>query len=143
MIVKRNLSGIYFRSKNNGMWDNIVFEDLNPEEQDRVMENRNIQWLKSLIEKLFETYSNIVQYILSSNFPDISNDELNQISNALIVIKTDTDEILNECIKVDLNDKKLTANVENSLKRIAKTTADMLNKVSNRFDIYAGTPDNS
>lgn len=50
MKTRRNLSGIYFRSKNEetGRYDNVVFEDLTREEQDKMMEGREVQWLKSL-----------------------------------------------------------------------------------------------
>lgn len=42
MKLKRNLSGIYFRSKeNNGHWGNRCFEDLSEEDQKKYMENRS------------------------------------------------------------------------------------------------------
>jgi hypothetical protein len=51
-MIKRCLSGLYFRSKVNGKWDNVTFEDLSEEEQRRVMENRSEEWLKSLAIQL-------------------------------------------------------------------------------------------
>ena len=61
MKVKRNLSGIYFRSKNNDTrkFDNVVFEDLTEDEQDSVMNNRDIEWLKSLSKQLANTINNL------------------------------------------------------------------------------------
>lgn len=57
----RNLSGIYFRSKNEetGKYDNVVFEDLTEQEQDRVMDGRDIEWLKSLAKILANTINTI------------------------------------------------------------------------------------
>jgi hypothetical protein len=61
MKTKRNLSGIYFRSKIEvtGKFDNVVFEDLAEEEQDIVMKDRSIEWLKSLAKKLANTLNDI------------------------------------------------------------------------------------
>jgi SMC interacting uncharacterized protein involved in chromosome segregation len=130
MKVRRNLSGIYFRSKNEKTeeWTNVVFEDLSLEEQDRVMKNREIQWLKSLIDKLFETYSGIIKYILDSEFEDVSDEELNKLSNSLLMVKNEIDKLDDDI---------------NTLKRVAKHIANKLNNISSQFDIYAGTPDNS
>ena len=43
MKTRRNLSGIYFRSKNEetGKYENVVFEDLSDEEQDEMMNGRS------------------------------------------------------------------------------------------------------
>ena len=61
MKEKRNLSGIYFRSKNEetGKYDNVVFEDLSEEEQNRVMDGRGEEWLKSLAKQLGNTLNDI------------------------------------------------------------------------------------
>ena len=61
MKERRNLSGIYFRSKNEttGKYDNVVFEDLTEEEQDKMMEGRGEEWLKSLAKQLSNTLNNI------------------------------------------------------------------------------------
>lgn len=54
-MSNRNLSGIYFRQKNDeGGFDNVCFEELRPEEQQRVMEGRSEEWLKSLAVQLGE-----------------------------------------------------------------------------------------
>lgn len=61
MKERRNLSGIYFRSKNvlTEKYDNVVFEDLTEEEQDKMMEGRGEEWLKSLAKQLANTLNNI------------------------------------------------------------------------------------
>ena len=61
MKVKRNLSGIYFRSLNEetGKWEAIVFEDLSEEEQDRYMEGRSEEWIKNLAKQLANTINEI------------------------------------------------------------------------------------
>jgi hypothetical protein len=58
----RNLSGIYFRSKIEDKWTNIVFEDLSESEQDRVMDGREIEWLKSLAKQLAKTINEIGEF---------------------------------------------------------------------------------
>lgn len=61
MKTKRNLSGIYFRVKNEetGKFENVVFEDLSEEQQDEVMNGRSEEWLKSLAKGLANTLNNI------------------------------------------------------------------------------------
>jgi hypothetical protein len=56
-MVKRGLSGIYFRAKNEetGKFENIVFEDLSEEQQDEMMNGRSEEWLKSLAKQLAST----------------------------------------------------------------------------------------
>ena len=58
-MKKRNLSGIYFRTKVDGKWDNVVFEDLPEAEQDRVMMNNSKKCLKSLAKILAQTLRKI------------------------------------------------------------------------------------
>ena len=61
MKVKRELSGIYFRSKNEetGKWDNICFEDMSIEEQDKQMKEKDEEWLRSLAKQLSNTLNHI------------------------------------------------------------------------------------
>jgi hypothetical protein len=61
MKTRRNLSGIYFRSKNEetGKYENVVFEDLSDEEQDEMMNGRSEEWLKSLAKQLSNTINSI------------------------------------------------------------------------------------
>jgi len=58
---RRKLSGIYFRTLNEDTkkYANVVFEDLSEEEQDRVMNGRSEEWLKSLAKQLANTLNKI------------------------------------------------------------------------------------
>ncbi len=57
MSTKRNLSGVYFRSKNKdtGEYDNIVFEELSGEEQVKTMQNNTPEWTQNLCLILAKT----------------------------------------------------------------------------------------
>ena len=46
--MQRNLDGVYFRVKRDDNFLNICFSDLTKEERDKVMKNRDIEWIKSL-----------------------------------------------------------------------------------------------
>ncbi len=61
MKIERNLSGIYFRQKNEatGKYENIVFEDLEESDQDRVISGKSAEWLISLAKGLAKTINNI------------------------------------------------------------------------------------
>lgn len=63
MKNKRNLSGVYFRSKNEetGKFDNVVFEDLTEQEQDQQMNGRSEEWLKSLAKILANTLNDVCE----------------------------------------------------------------------------------
>lgn len=52
MIEKRNLSGIYFREKRGEKWDNVCFEDLTEESQDRILADKNPEFVKNLAKML-------------------------------------------------------------------------------------------
>lgn len=54
-INKRSLSGIFFMLQTDDGREPVVFEDLPESEQDRQMENRSIEWLKSLAKQLTKT----------------------------------------------------------------------------------------
>lgn len=58
---QRNLSGIYFRFKNEktGEFENRTFEDLPEDKQDEMMKDRNTAWLRSLAKQLANTLRNI------------------------------------------------------------------------------------
>lgn len=64
MKVKRNLSGVYFRSKNEetGKFDNVVFEDLSEEAQYEVMKERSVEWLRNMIKILADTINEIGEH---------------------------------------------------------------------------------
>jgi len=60
MKTKRSLSGIYFRHKNeDDKWDNVCFEDLPEWRQDEYLNDRSLEWLKSLAKQLAVTLSEI------------------------------------------------------------------------------------
>lgn len=67
---KRNLDGVYFRVERDGKWDNVCFSDLTKEERNKVMEGRNIEWLKQLCNYLGD-----VIYSLGEGF-DIFGEEV-------------------------------------------------------------------
>lgn len=50
--MDRNLDGIYFRVQRDGKWENACFSDLTQEEMERVMKNRDVDWLKSMCIQL-------------------------------------------------------------------------------------------
>ena len=49
--MNRNLDGIYFRVKRDN-WENICFSDLNVEEMQEIMKDKDIVWLKSICTEL-------------------------------------------------------------------------------------------
>lgn len=57
---KRNLSGIYFKVKNEeGKYENVVFEDLLEHQQREQMNVRSEEWLKSLAIRLANTINEL------------------------------------------------------------------------------------
>lgn len=58
-MQKRNLDGVYFRVERDGKWDNVCFSDMTKEERNRVMENRDSEWLKSMCQILADTIADI------------------------------------------------------------------------------------
>ena len=59
MKMDRNLDGIYFRVQRDGKWENACFSDLTQEEMEKVMENRDVDWLKSMCIQLGKTIHRI------------------------------------------------------------------------------------
>lgn len=57
--MNRNLDGVYFRIERDGKWDNVCFSDLTSEEMDKVLEDRSVNWLRSLCKVLGETIKDI------------------------------------------------------------------------------------
>ena len=53
--MNRNLSGIYFREKQNGKWDNVCFEDCSEEKQDKILSGKSPEFIKSLAKMLGKT----------------------------------------------------------------------------------------
>lgn len=59
MNEKRNLSGIYFRSKRGDKWDNVCFEDLPEAEQDKILEEKQPEFIKGLAKQLAKSLRKI------------------------------------------------------------------------------------
>lgn len=61
MIKKRNLSGVYFRSRDPATekFDNVCFEDLSESEQLNILNSKNIEWVKSLTMILAKTLRDV------------------------------------------------------------------------------------
>lgn len=57
--MNRNLDGIYFRVKRDEKWDNVCFSDMTEDEMEDVMNNRDIDWLKSMCVQLGKTIRRI------------------------------------------------------------------------------------
>lgn len=51
----RNLSGIFFREQIDGHWENVCFEELGKESQDRILSEKNPEFVKNLAKMLSET----------------------------------------------------------------------------------------
>ncbi len=49
---KRNLDGMFFRTKRGKKWENICFTDLTKEEQERVLEEKNVEWCRIMAMEL-------------------------------------------------------------------------------------------
>lgn len=58
-MEKRNLDGVYFRVERDGKWDNVCFSDMTKEERNKVMENKDSEWLKSMCQLLANTIVDI------------------------------------------------------------------------------------
>lgn len=58
-MQKRNLDGVYFRVERDGKWENVCFSDMTKEERNKVMENRDSEWLKSMCQILADTIADI------------------------------------------------------------------------------------
>lgn len=61
MKEKRNLTGCYFRSFNNETqsWENRCFEDLNEEEQNKILSEKSPEFIKGLVKILSNTLNDI------------------------------------------------------------------------------------
>ena len=57
--MDRNLDGIYFRIQRGGECENVCFSDLSQEEMEIVMENKDIDWIKSMCIQLGKTIRRI------------------------------------------------------------------------------------
>lgn len=53
--MNRNLDGAFFRVKRDGSWDNVCFSDLTEDEMNEQLQNRDVEWLKSMCKILGTT----------------------------------------------------------------------------------------
>ena len=57
--MNRNLDGVYFRVKRDDTWQSICFSDLSDNEMEEVMQDRPVEWLKSMCKILGHTIRDI------------------------------------------------------------------------------------
>ena len=57
--MDRNLDGVYFRVQREDHFENVCFSDLTEEEQDKMLEGRNEEWLKNMCKILAKTIKDI------------------------------------------------------------------------------------
>ena len=57
--MNRNLDGVYFRINRDDTWQNICFSDLSDNEMEEVMQDRSVEWLKSMCKILGHTIRDI------------------------------------------------------------------------------------
>lgn len=58
-MEQRNLSGMYFRIKRNDRWLNICFEDLTDEEQNELLETKNLEFTRGIAIGMAKTLRKI------------------------------------------------------------------------------------
>ena len=58
-MIQRNLDGVYFRMERDGKWTNVCFSDLTEEEMDKVMKDKEGEWLKRLCKHLARALKSI------------------------------------------------------------------------------------
>ena len=61
MKIKKGLSGIYFKYKNPEIkkWENRCFEDMETDEQEKILKDRNKEWMIQLCIQLSNTINEI------------------------------------------------------------------------------------
>jgi len=59
MKKTRDLSGIFFREKVDGSWENICFEELPEESQDRILAEKSPEFVKNLAKMLAKTLAEV------------------------------------------------------------------------------------
>ena len=57
--MKRNLDGVYFRVRRDGKYENVCFSDLTRKEQEQMLEDRDVEWLKFMCFHLSDTLKEI------------------------------------------------------------------------------------
>lgn len=60
LLPHRDLDRVYFRiHEQDDTYDNVCFSDLTEDEQDKMLENRSAEWLKSMCKHLANTIRTI------------------------------------------------------------------------------------
>lgn len=60
LIPHRDLDRVFFRiHEQDDTYDNVCFSDLTEDEQDEMLENRSVDWLKSMCKHLANTIRTI------------------------------------------------------------------------------------
>lgn len=60
LLPHRDLDRVYFRiHEQDDTYDNVCFSDLTEDEQDKMLENRSTDWLKSMCKYLARTIRDI------------------------------------------------------------------------------------
>ena len=57
--IKKDLCGVYFRVKRNEKWESVCFTDLTREEQENVLEGKELSFVKNLAYILSDTINKI------------------------------------------------------------------------------------
>lgn len=57
--MDRKLDGMFFRVKRNGKWKNVCISDMTNEEREEVLKNKELQFLKKVIDNLCDTLKGI------------------------------------------------------------------------------------
>lgn len=57
--MNRDLDGVYFRVKRDGIYESVCFSDLTEEEMDNVMKDKHEEWLRNMCKILGQTIRNI------------------------------------------------------------------------------------
>lgn len=76
LLPHRDLDRVYFRiHEQDDTYDNVCFSDLTETEQDKMLENRSSDWLKSMCKHLAKTIRTIGdQFDLIAGDPDDEDD---------------------------------------------------------------------
>lgn len=76
LIPHRDLDRVYFRiHEQDDTYDNVCFSDLTEDEQDKMLENRSLEWLKLMCKHLANTIRTIGdQFDLVAGDPDEDDD---------------------------------------------------------------------
>ena len=60
LLPHRDLDRVYFRiHEQDDTYDNVCFSDLTEDEQNKVLENRSVKWLKNMCKHLANTIRTI------------------------------------------------------------------------------------